>query len=89
MFDAKCNICGLVNCCPYVQVLPSLPVHRDAPFQTFQPVDAPQFSVDFITLEPLELQVRFTVSCSARQQYALSLGPSIDSPHCTTLFHQF
>ena len=40
-----------------MQVLPTLPVHNDAPFKVYQPVDTPQYNVDFVTLAPMEPQV--------------------------------
>lgn len=40
-----------------MQVLPTLPLHDDAPFKIYEPVATPQYSVDFVTLEPMQPQV--------------------------------
>ena len=40
-----------------MQVLPTLPSHDDAPFKVYEPVATPQYSVDFVTLEPMQPQV--------------------------------
>ena len=40
-----------------MQVLPTLPVHRNVPFKKYAAVEMPHYSVDFSSYEPMEPQV--------------------------------
>ena len=46
----------LQRCCA-MQVLPTLPLHKDTPFARYALLEMPQYSVDFTSFEPMEPQV--------------------------------